>query len=112
MFFIFWDEVFDLASEESKACFGKQLPFWHCFMAHAFVSFSSWVTENRKWERAKLLKELLDKASLRRGNGNNLKSFCFYLIDTLAQLRQISSADWSAKVADKYDHRVLAVQCL
>jgi hypothetical protein len=112
LFFVFRDKVFDLAGDEAKSCFGQELPFRHCFMAHSFISFPGWVAENWKWEWPELVKELLDKSSLRWGDGDDLITLCFNLIDLLAQLRKISSANWSAKVTDKYQHRVLTVNGL
>lgn len=75
LFFIFRDKVFDLAGDEAESCFGQELPFRHGFMPHPFVCFPSGVAENWKWERPELVKELLDKSSLGRGDGYDLVAF-------------------------------------
>lgn len=81
-------------------------------MSHSSISFPGRVAEDRKRERTELPKELTDKGSFRRCNDNDLKSFSFYFIYALAQLRKIFPADRSAKMADEDSHCVLAADGL
>jgi hypothetical protein len=54
-----------------------------------------------------MLKELFNERPFGRSHNFHVKHFIFNFCYALTQLREIFSADWSAKVADKNEHRIL-----
>ncbi|SID65480.1 Uncharacterised protein [Mycobacteroides abscessus subsp. abscessus] len=80
-------------------------------MAHSFIRCPGWITVNRKRKRPEMLQELFNERPFGRRHNFHVKLFIFNFCYALTQLREIFPADWSAKVADKNEHRILSADC-